>query len=314
VRSASTASPPPPDAARALAQPGCLRLPEVDRDPTLSIAENVVLNAYRRSATGHRLGTARREASELLAGGARARRAPPGLDAHRRPAAARRDRTCAPLGSRFIILDEPTAQLEAGEIARLFEHLARLRAGGVSCLYISHHLDEVFELCQTVTVLRDGRLVDTSPVAETTKDELVHAMVGAAGATGRAGGRRPAAAAAGATPRLDVRGLTVGRCRRQLLDPGRRAVGPPAFRPGSEVADSIVGMLEPGRGSVPSTAGHSAQAACTARSRTASVGRRTATRGCRPTWRSTRTDHVDARPAGPAASSRRVSARPARPG
>ena len=224
--------------------------------PTLSVAENVVLNAYPAQRHGFiGWGTARREASELLAEW--------GLELDvRRPAStltvdqrqlveiARALR----LGSRFIILDEPTAQLEAGEIARLFEHLARLRAAGVSCLYISHHLDEVFELCQTVTVLRDGRLVDTSPVAETTKDELVHAMVGAAGATGRAGGRRPAAAAAGATPRLDVRGLTVGtRCVDVSFSIGAGERVGLAGLSGSgkaEVADSIVGMLEPDRGTV----------------------------------------------------------------
>jgi simple sugar transport system ATP-binding protein len=91
------------------------------------------------------------------------------------------------LGSRFVILDEPTARLEASEVARLFEHMRRLQADGVAFLYISHHLEEIFEVCDTVTILRDGLVVRTAAVGDLTKDEIVTAMVGPAGAASSAG-------------------------------------------------------------------------------------------------------------------------------
>jgi simple sugar transport system ATP-binding protein len=82
------------------------------------------------------------------------------------------------LGSRFIILDEPTAKLGGPEIKRLFEQIEVLRSRGTSLLYISHYLEEIFSICDTVTVLRDGQLITSRPVKGLTKPELVNAMVG----------------------------------------------------------------------------------------------------------------------------------------
>lgn len=81
-------------------------------------------------------------------------------------------------GARLIILDEPTARLDAGGIARLFTKLHALRATGAAFLFISHHLHEVYDLCDTVTVLRDARPVLTAPVAGLAQDDLVAAMTG----------------------------------------------------------------------------------------------------------------------------------------
>jgi simple sugar transport system ATP-binding protein len=81
-------------------------------------------------------------------------------------------------GSRFVILDEPTAQLDANEIARLFERIRELQSAGVSFLFISHHLDEIYELCGKVTVLRNGLHVATGPVSAMPKNDLVQAMIG----------------------------------------------------------------------------------------------------------------------------------------
>ncbi len=81
-------------------------------------------------------------------------------------------------GTRCLLLDEPTAALERGAIERLFARVRQLAASGVAVLYISHHLEEVFEICQDVAALRDGELVLTSPVPELTKNDLVSAMVG----------------------------------------------------------------------------------------------------------------------------------------
>ena len=81
-------------------------------------------------------------------------------------------------GTRCLLLDEPTAALERGAAQRLFERIRQLREAGVAIMYISHHLEEVFEICTDVAVLRDGELVLTAPMAEVSKDDLVTAMVG----------------------------------------------------------------------------------------------------------------------------------------
>ncbi|MFC9315513.1 sugar ABC transporter ATP-binding protein [Streptomyces nigra] len=81
-------------------------------------------------------------------------------------------------GARFIILDEPTAQLDKREIERLFTRMRALQDSGVTFLFISHHLQEVYEVCQTVTVLRDARWITTAPVAELPRRALVEAMAG----------------------------------------------------------------------------------------------------------------------------------------
>lgn len=84
------------------------------------------------------------------------------------------------VGARLLILDEPTASLEKAAIERLFERIRRLKASGVGILYISHHLEEIYDVCDRVTVLRDGERVLSAPVAEIKQDRLVEAMVGVA--------------------------------------------------------------------------------------------------------------------------------------
>ena len=81
-------------------------------------------------------------------------------------------------GARFVILDEPTARLDVQQNRRLFSALRTLRDAGAAILFISHHLDEVFELCDTVTVLRDGAVVAGGTTAELSKNEIVAAMAG----------------------------------------------------------------------------------------------------------------------------------------
>lgn len=83
-------------------------------------------------------------------------------------------------GARFIILDEPTAQLDGPAIERLFERMRALREQGVTMMYISHHLDEVYEICQSVTVFRDATHIVTKPVADLPHQALVDAMTGEA--------------------------------------------------------------------------------------------------------------------------------------
>jgi ribose transport system ATP-binding protein len=81
---------------------------------------------------------------------------------------------------RVLILDEPTAALASTETDRLFEIITRVKAAGVSVVYISHRLEEVFRIADRVTVLRDGALVGTRAVAETTAEQVIEMMVGSA--------------------------------------------------------------------------------------------------------------------------------------
>ncbi|MFI6988595.1 sugar ABC transporter ATP-binding protein [Nonomuraea wenchangensis] len=80
--------------------------------------------------------------------------------------------------ARVLVMDEPTAALSGQEVARLFGVAGTLREQGVALLFISHRLEEIFELCQRVTTLRDGALVATDPIGDLTPDALVRRMVG----------------------------------------------------------------------------------------------------------------------------------------
>lgn len=82
------------------------------------------------------------------------------------------------LDARVLIMDEPTAALSGVEVERLFAVARSLRDEGRALLFISHRFDEVFALCDTVTVMRDGAYVHTTPLADTTVDDLVRQMVG----------------------------------------------------------------------------------------------------------------------------------------
>jgi simple sugar transport system ATP-binding protein len=147
--------------------------------PELTVAENLFINRQplqRGFISWHRL---RAEAAELLAT----------WDVHVDPEARTADlkvedrqmveiARALSFGARFIILDEPTAQLDNREIERLFTRMRALQDSGVTFLFISHHLQEVYEVCQTVTVLRDARWITTAPVAELPRRDLVEAMAG----------------------------------------------------------------------------------------------------------------------------------------
>lgn len=80
--------------------------------------------------------------------------------------------------ARLIVLDEPTAVLGDREVDKLFETIRALQAKGISFVYISHRLKEVFEICQTVTVIRDGAVVRSAPLAQWTTASLIQNMVG----------------------------------------------------------------------------------------------------------------------------------------
>lgn len=82
------------------------------------------------------------------------------------------------LRSSILIMDEPTSALTESEVERLFRVIERLRERGVTILYISHKMDEIFRLADRITILRDGKYVQTVPRANTTPRQVTHLMVG----------------------------------------------------------------------------------------------------------------------------------------
>ncbi|MFJ6670071.1 sugar ABC transporter ATP-binding protein [Actinosynnema sp. NPDC091369] len=147
--------------------------------PDLSVAENLFLNRQGALVRWSRL---RRRAADLLAQyevavSPDARVGDLTVEQRQLVEIARALST----GARLIVLDEPTARLDGPAIERLFERMRSLRDGGVAFLFISHHLQEVYEVCQAVTVFRDARHVVTAPVAELPEPALVEAMTGEPG-------------------------------------------------------------------------------------------------------------------------------------
>ncbi|WP_416978978.1 sugar ABC transporter ATP-binding protein [Streptomyces sp. T028] len=153
----------------------------------------------------------RREAEELLASLSRyfdVNRPVQQLAASERSAVAVA-RAVAPhrTPARVLVLDEPTANLPGPEVAQLFDLVRRVRERGIGVVLISHHLSEVFELADTVSVLRGGRVVATVPVAATDESELIELMVGRK--VDRLTGRPPAGTAPVKLAARAVRGRSV---------------------------------------------------------------------------------------------------------
>lgn len=80
--------------------------------------------------------------------------------------------------SKLIIMDEPSSSLTNDEMKELAKIIDHLKEQGISIIYISHKLDEIFEFCNVVTVMRDGHVIDTRPIAELTRGEMIAMMVG----------------------------------------------------------------------------------------------------------------------------------------
>ena len=173
--------------------------------PDLSVAENLFINRQAGSGTVISWSRMRREAGELLEGyGVAVDPARPASHLTVEQRQLVEIARALSVGARFIILDEPTAQLDAPAIERLFERLRSLQESGVTFLFISHHLQEIYEVCQTVTVYRDAQHILTAPVADVSRPELIEAMTGEAGGlTVPSGEGRPSSK----VEALTVRGL-----------------------------------------------------------------------------------------------------------
>ena len=113
--------------------------------------------------------------------------------------------------ARLIVMDEPTAALSPSEVERLLEVVRELKAQGIGVIYISHRLNEIFEIADRVTVLRDGEHVGTKPIGEFTRDSMIQLMVGRS-----LDQEFPKAAAELSEERLVVRGLSRGRRVREV--------------------------------------------------------------------------------------------------
>ncbi|WP_433464232.1 sugar ABC transporter ATP-binding protein [Spirillospora sp. CA-128828] len=214
--------------------------------PELTVAENLFINRQPGSRGVIGWKRMRREAADLLAG----------WDVQVDPAAEAggldvQDRQFVEIaralsfGARFIILDEPTAHLDNAEIERLFTRMRSLQEAGVTFLFISHHLQEVYEVCQTVTVFRDARWITTAPVGELAKGALVEAMTGEAAALGRSTGKREPVRS---EVRLEVKDLTDGAFTGVSLSVRRGEVLGLAGSSSSgkiELAETLVGLRKP---------------------------------------------------------------------
>ena len=145
----------------------------------LSVAENLCLGALPSSGGFLDRRAMRRKAEEMLAAiGAQ-------IDVRRRVGELTTGQqqmlqiaSAVGTGAKIIVFDEPTSSLSQHEAERLYELIVQLRASGVTSIYVSHRMEEIFRLCDAVTVLRDGTHVSTVPTSELTQAALVQMMIG----------------------------------------------------------------------------------------------------------------------------------------
>jgi ribose transport system ATP-binding protein len=229
---------------------------EINLVPFRSVAENVFLGREHRRYGLLDWGRMNEEAADLL------RRFAVEIDV-RRPlmefstaiqqmvAIAR----AVSFKAQLVIMDEPTSSLDEREVAVLFDVMRRLRAEGVAVIFVGHRLDELYRVCDRVTVMRDGRTVMVSPMADIGKLNLIAAMLGRDLETVRAHstGFSAAHAAAGEVV-LSAEGLRIGRkVRDARVEVRERQIVGLAGLLGSgrtEVARAIFGADPPDAGTI----------------------------------------------------------------
>lgn len=222
--------------------------------PTLSVAENLYINRQTRGRSGL-IGWSvlRRGARRLLEEWS------VHVDVNQPAAALSVEQRqmveiarALSFGARFIILDEPTAQLDGAAIRRLFDRVRALQGQGVTFLFISHHLQEVYDICDTVTVLRDARHILTAPVSGVSRQRLVAAMTGENVNLAEATDRPPVSTEAPVVLRVDDLVVPAGAPAVSLTVRAGEVVGL-AGGGGSgkvEVAEALVGLRRPVAGRV----------------------------------------------------------------
>jgi monosaccharide-transporting ATPase len=152
---------------------------EVNLCPNLTVAENILLGREPRRIGRIDYRAMNRRAAELL--GVLDLTIDPSSTLGDHPIAVQQLVAIAratAISARVLILDEPTSSLDADEVAELFRVMRRLRDGGTAILFVSHFLDQVYEISDRMTVLRNGRLVGEYPTASLDKVKLIAAMLG----------------------------------------------------------------------------------------------------------------------------------------
>jgi len=231
---------------------------EVALFPDLTVLENLYVGAYPRRPLLRHSGRGRRV--DWMAMRARAQDVAASLGVkldleapvHRLSAAQQQLVEIARAllrDARVIIMDEPTGPLTQQDAARLFSLIRQLRSRGVGIIYISHRLEEIFEVADRLTVLRDGRRIVAMPVGETTREMLIHHMVGRTLDT-----LYPHTAPQTGPPVLEVEGLgTSGALTDVSFTLGRGEILGLAGLVGSgrtTLARAIFGIVPPGRGRI----------------------------------------------------------------
>ncbi len=154
---------------------------ELNPQPYLSIAENIFLNredSYRGTGLLDKRAT-NRKAQDIL----------DKFDVRLNPKTHMEHLTIAQMqmieiikavstNARLVLMDEPTSSLDSEESKRLFRTIRELQGKGVTVVYISHRMDEIFEICDSYSVFRDGMFIDSGNIADVTKDEIISLMVG----------------------------------------------------------------------------------------------------------------------------------------
>ena len=192
---------------------------EVNLLGNLTVAENILLGHEPRRRGGIDWRAMRRRAAELLAG----------LNLDIDPASLLGDHSLAVqqlvsiarainVSAKVLVLDEPTSSLDADEVEELFRVIRGLKADGVAIVFISHFLDQVYEISDRLTVLRNGRLVGEYRTADLLRIELVHKMIGREMATLEALERRTQASTF-ATEEIEPRIRAVGLGRSGRIEP-----------------------------------------------------------------------------------------------
>ncbi|MCL4395530.1 MAG: sugar ABC transporter ATP-binding protein [Chloroflexi bacterium] len=148
--------------------------------PALSVLDNIILGRH----STHQFGTFDRKAHRSVVQQLLAKHSlnlDPELPVQTLPSVQQKEVEIAKalsLNARVILMDEPTAWLSQSEVENLFRSIRNLTREGVGVLYISHVLDEIFAIADRVSVLRDGKVLGTTPTAQTTKSQLVEMMLG----------------------------------------------------------------------------------------------------------------------------------------
>lgn len=147
--------------------------------PEMTVAENIALGRFPTNNGFIRWGTVRKDAKRVLAEWGLEQLAPrPVSSLHPVERKIVEVSRVLSLGPSVLLLDEPTAGLDLQSSEFLFARINEARERGVSIIYISHHLHEIYEVCDSVTVLRDGKVIRTDPLADIELETIVDTMVG----------------------------------------------------------------------------------------------------------------------------------------